>query len=64
MGFQPGCLFDWIPDNRCVVSGMTVSGRKRVDAMRDRDIDLSDDPVITPEQFANAIVRKGLNPLA
>lgn len=37
---------------------------KRVDAMRDEDIDTSDIPEITPEQFAKAIVRKGLKPVA
>lgn len=33
---------------------------KRVDAMRDEDIDLSDNPEITPEMFAKAVVRRGL----
>jgi hypothetical protein len=42
---------------------MTGSGWKRVDAMRDEDIDTSDIPEIIPEQFANAILRKGLKPL-
>ena len=36
---------------------------KRMDAMRDEDIDTSDIPEITPEQFAKAIVRKGLKPV-
>jgi uncharacterized protein (DUF4415 family) len=31
----------------------------RVDAMTDEDIDLSDCPEITPEQFAKAVVRRG-----
>lgn len=31
--------------------------------MRDKDIDTSDIPEVTPEQFANAIVRKGLKPV-
>ncbi len=35
----------------------------RVDAMRDADIDLSDSPVIPPEMFAKALVRRGLKPL-
>jgi|APHig6443717817_1056837.scaffolds.fasta_scaffold109576_2 uncharacterized protein (DUF4415 family) len=35
---------------------------KRVRAMRDRDIDLSDSPEITPELFARAVVRRGLKP--
>jgi uncharacterized protein (DUF4415 family) len=30
--------------------------------MRDKDIDLSDNPELTPEMFARAIVRKGLKP--
>jgi uncharacterized protein (DUF4415 family) len=33
---------------------------KRVDAMRDEDIDLSDSPEVTPEMFAAAVVRRGL----
>ena len=32
-------------------------------AMKDRDIDRSDIPVITPAQFARAVVRKGLKPV-
>ena len=32
--------------------------------MRDKDIDFSDIPEITPEIFARAIVRKGLKPVA
>ncbi len=35
---------------------------QRVDAQEDRDIDLSDNPELTPEEFARAIVRKGLEP--
>jgi uncharacterized protein (DUF4415 family) len=31
----------------------------RVDAMEDEDIDLSDCPEITPEQFAKAVVQRG-----
>jgi uncharacterized protein (DUF4415 family) len=31
--------------------------------MKDEDIDLSDLPEIPPEQFARAIVRKGLQPV-
>lgn len=33
---------------------------KRVDAMRDEDIDTSEVPEVTPEQFAEAVARKGL----
>jgi len=36
---------------------------KRLDAMRDEDIDLSDIPEITPEMFARGIVRRGLKPV-
>lgn len=35
---------------------------ERVDALKDKDIDLSDSPEITPEMFAEAIVRRGLEP--
>jgi len=31
--------------------------------MKDEDIDFSDIPRLTPEMFANAIVRKGLQPI-
>jgi uncharacterized protein (DUF4415 family) len=31
--------------------------------MKDSDIDLSDNPEITPDKFAKAIVRKGLKPV-
>ena len=36
---------------------------KRVDAMRDEDIDYSDSPPATPEMFARGIVRRGLKPV-
>lgn len=32
----------------------------RLDAMQDEDIDFSDIPEVTPEQFAKAIVKRGL----
>ena len=35
---------------------------KRIQAMTDNDIDLSDSPEVTPEQFAKAIIRRGLKP--
>ncbi len=35
---------------------------KRVDAMSDEKIDLSDSPEITPEIFARGVVRRGLKP--
>lgn len=36
----------------------------RLDAMKDKDIDYSDIPPLTPEMFAEAIVRKGLDPVS
>ena len=35
---------------------------KRVDATRDKDIDISDIPEVSPDLFAKAIVRNGLKP--
>jgi hypothetical protein len=31
----------------------------RVDKLRDKDIDLSENPEVTPEMFAKAVLRKG-----
>jgi uncharacterized protein (DUF4415 family) len=36
---------------------------KRIDAMRDEDIDLSDDPESTAEEFAKGIVHIGFKPV-
>ncbi|MGH8294541.1 MAG: BrnA antitoxin family protein [Steroidobacteraceae bacterium] len=33
---------------------------KRLDALRDDEIDLSENPELTPEMFARAVVRHGL----
>jgi uncharacterized protein (DUF4415 family) len=35
----------------------------RVDKLRERDIDFSDNPEITAEMFAKAVLRKGLKPV-
>jgi uncharacterized protein (DUF4415 family) len=35
----------------------------RVDKLYDKDIDLSDNPEITVEMFAKAVLRKGLKPV-
>ena len=35
----------------------------RVDKMKDEEIDFSDNPELTPEMFAKAVVRKGLKPI-
>lgn len=37
---------------------------KRVDALKDEDIDTSDVPEVSPEKFARAIVRRGLKPVS
>ena len=37
---------------------------KRVDALQDNDINLSDVPEVSPEIFARAIVRRGLKPVS
>ena len=36
---------------------------KRVDALKDEDIDLSDTPEVPPEMFARSVVRRGLRPV-
>lgn len=33
---------------------------ERLDALRDEEIDLSDNPELTPEMFARGVVRRGL----
>ena len=35
----------------------------RVDKLRDQDIDFHDNPEMTPEMFAKAVLRKGLKPV-
>jgi uncharacterized protein (DUF4415 family) len=35
----------------------------RLKAMKDKDIDFSDCPEVTPEMFARAVVRRGLKPV-
>ena len=39
-------------------SPKSLTDWKRVDALRDEDIDLSDSPEITPDMFARATVRR------
>ena len=36
---------------------------KRINAMKDEDIDFSETPEVTPEMFARGIVRRGLKPV-
>ncbi len=35
----------------------------RLDALKEKDIDLSDTPEISPQMFARSIVRRGLKPV-
>jgi uncharacterized protein (DUF4415 family) len=48
---------------RKVTSTKSKTDWARIDAMADEDIDYSDAPPLTPEMFAQAIVRKGLKPV-
>lgn len=36
---------------------------KRIDAMKDEDIDFTDTPEVPPEMFARGIIRRGLKPV-
>ncbi len=42
------------------ISKRSQTDWQRLEAMTDEDIDLSDCPEITPEQFARGVVRRGL----
>lgn len=44
-------------------SKTTRTDWKRLNALRDEEIDLSDNPEVTPEMFAKAMVRQGLRPM-
>lgn len=48
--------------NKTSTSKESLTDWKRLDALQDEDIDLSDAPEITPEMFAKAMVRRGLQP--
>jgi uncharacterized protein (DUF4415 family) len=45
------------------ISKTSQTDWKKIVAMKDKDIDLSDSPEISPEMFARAIVRRGLSPV-
>lgn len=45
------------------ISKTSQTDWKKIAAMKDKDIDLSDVPEISPEMFAKAIVRRGLEPV-
>ena len=49
---------------KAVTSKKSRTDWKRVDALKDEDIDLSDVPEVSPEMFAKAIVRRGLKPVS
>jgi uncharacterized protein (DUF4415 family) len=49
---------------KVAMSKKSRSDWKRVDALKDEDIDLSDTPEVSPEMFARAIVRRGLKPVS
>ena len=46
------------------ISRKSQTDWERIDNLKDDEIDLSDNPEITPEMFAKSIVRKGLKPVA
>lgn len=46
--------------SRKPISSKSETDWEKLDAMTDQEIDLSDCPEITPEQFAKAVVRQGL----
>jgi uncharacterized protein (DUF4415 family) len=45
------------------ISKQSETDWKRVEAMTDEDIDLSETPEVSTEMFAQAIVRRGLKPV-
>ena len=45
------------------ISHKSQTDWKRVDKLRDKDIDFSDNPEATNEMFAKAVLRKGLKPV-
>lgn len=45
--------------NNQFTSSKSQTDWQRLDAMTDRDIDLSDSPEIMPEMFTKAVVRQG-----
>jgi uncharacterized protein (DUF4415 family) len=49
---------------RSATSGRSRTNWRRVDALKDEEIDFSDTPELSPEVFARAVVRRGLKPVA
>jgi uncharacterized protein (DUF4415 family) len=48
---------------RSDTSNKSRTNWKRVDKLKDEDIDLSSIPEVSPKMFARAIVRRGLKPI-
>lgn len=48
---------------KSAISRRSQTDWKRVDALKDAGIDLSDTPELAPEMFAQAVVRRGLEPV-
>jgi uncharacterized protein (DUF4415 family) len=46
------------------ISKKSQTDWKRIDAMKDEDIDLEETPEIPAEMFARSIVRRGLKPVS
>ena len=46
-----------------ITSRKSLTDWKRVDALKDSKINLSDTPELTPAMFARAVVRRGLKPV-
>ena len=46
-----------------IIMQQSQTNWKKVDAMDDKEIDLSELPEVSPEKFAKAVVRKGLKPV-
>ena len=48
---------------KSATSSKSQTDWKRIDALKDEDIDFSESPEIPPEMFARAMVRRGLKPV-
>lgn len=49
---------------KSTISKKSQTDWERVDALEDKDIDLTDIPEVSAETFARAIVRRGLKPVS
>ncbi len=48
---------------KAAISQKSRTDWARLDAMADKDIDLTEAPEVSPEMFARAMVRRGLKPV-